>query len=154
MNKLGIWGIAIVAAFVVGLLSANPVVEAVGGWQLAISEHENDSNAHGVIIKRTNSMVFSPQSTGEFQLICEDDEVILGNSLTANYDPLPARVPAVGVQFDLIGNDELGGNAMFFGKSIGTKVTVFDNNEFATDTTIILSIMCLSDPGQGILSPG
>ena len=33
MNKLGIWAIAIAAAFVVGILTANPVVEAVGGWQ-------------------------------------------------------------------------------------------------------------------------
>jgi len=35
MKKLGIWGIAIAAAFVVGILSANPVVDAAGGWQLA-----------------------------------------------------------------------------------------------------------------------
>jgi len=33
LNKLGIWGIAIAGAFVIGILSANPVVEAVGGWQ-------------------------------------------------------------------------------------------------------------------------
>ena len=33
MNKLGIWAIAIAGAFVIGILSANPVVEAVGGWQ-------------------------------------------------------------------------------------------------------------------------
>ncbi len=36
MNKLGIWVIAIAGAFIIGILSANPVVEAVGGWQLAI----------------------------------------------------------------------------------------------------------------------
>ena len=35
MNKLGIWAIAIVAAFFVGILSANPVVEAVSGWKAA-----------------------------------------------------------------------------------------------------------------------
>jgi len=40
MNKLGIWAIAIVGAFVIGILSANPVVEAVGGWQAAIAGHE------------------------------------------------------------------------------------------------------------------
>jgi len=33
LNKLGIWVIVIAAAFFVGILSANPVVEAVGGWQ-------------------------------------------------------------------------------------------------------------------------
>jgi len=36
MNKLGIWAIAIAGAFVIGILSANPVVEAVGGWQPAV----------------------------------------------------------------------------------------------------------------------
>jgi len=40
MNKLGIWGIAIAGAFVVGILTANPVVEAVGGWKAAIAGHE------------------------------------------------------------------------------------------------------------------
>jgi len=34
MNK-AILGIVIAGAFVVGIFSANPVVEAVGGWQLA-----------------------------------------------------------------------------------------------------------------------
>jgi len=36
MNKLSIWGIALATAFVIGVLSANPVAEAVGGWQSAI----------------------------------------------------------------------------------------------------------------------
>jgi len=40
MNKLGIWVIVIVGAFVIGVLSANPVVEAVGGWKAAIADHE------------------------------------------------------------------------------------------------------------------
>ncbi len=38
MNKLGIWVIAVAAVFVVGVLSANPVVEAVGGWQAAVED--------------------------------------------------------------------------------------------------------------------
>ncbi len=33
MNKLGIWAIVVAGAFFLGVLSANPVVEAVGGWQ-------------------------------------------------------------------------------------------------------------------------
>jgi len=40
MNKLGIWAIAIAGAFVIGVLSANPVVDAVGGWQAAIAGQE------------------------------------------------------------------------------------------------------------------
>jgi len=42
MNKLGIWAIAIAGAFVIGMLSANPVVEAVGGWQGAIANLQLD----------------------------------------------------------------------------------------------------------------
>jgi len=38
MNKLSIWVIAIAGAFVVGVLSANPVVEAVGGWQPVVDD--------------------------------------------------------------------------------------------------------------------
>jgi len=38
LNKLGIWAIVIVAAFVVGILSANPVVEAAGGWKEAVAD--------------------------------------------------------------------------------------------------------------------
>ena len=42
MKKLGIWAIAIASAFVIGVLSANPVVEAVGGWQQAIANLQLD----------------------------------------------------------------------------------------------------------------
>ncbi len=38
MDKLGIWAIAIAGAFVIGILSANPVVEAAGGWQAAFAD--------------------------------------------------------------------------------------------------------------------
>ena len=38
MNKLGIWVIAIAAAFVVGVLSANPVVEGASGWKQAFDD--------------------------------------------------------------------------------------------------------------------
>jgi len=48
MNKLGIWAIAIAGAFLIGILSANPVVEAVGGWQAAFTNHEADGSAHGI----------------------------------------------------------------------------------------------------------
>jgi len=45
MNKLGIWGIAIAGAFVIGILSANPVVEAVGGWQAAVADLQSQINS-------------------------------------------------------------------------------------------------------------
>jgi len=40
MKKLGIWAIAIAGAFVIGVFSANPVVDAAGGWKAAIAGHE------------------------------------------------------------------------------------------------------------------
>jgi len=41
MNKtLTIAIVGIMGAFIVGLLSANPVVEAVGGWQAVVADHE------------------------------------------------------------------------------------------------------------------
>jgi len=43
MNKLGIWGLVIAVAFVVGVLSSNPVVEAAqSGWQAANTELEQE----------------------------------------------------------------------------------------------------------------
>jgi len=36
MNKLGIWAIAIAGAFLIGIISANPVVDAVEDWNQAV----------------------------------------------------------------------------------------------------------------------
>ena len=75
MNKLGIWAIAIATAFVIGVLSANPVVEAVGGWQLAfvgldtrITALETDSSVYELsqIIKIDSGNRFS----APYSLIC------------------------------------------------------------------------------------
>jgi len=46
MRKQVILGIAIATAFVIGVLSANPVVDAAGGWKEALGLHEGDSSAH------------------------------------------------------------------------------------------------------------
>jgi len=46
MNKQVILGIAIATAFVIGVLSANPVVDAAGGWKEALGIHEGDNSAH------------------------------------------------------------------------------------------------------------
>jgi len=51
MNKLGIWAIAIAGAFLIGILSANPVVEAVGGWQGALEiKHFTTTEVSGFFI--------------------------------------------------------------------------------------------------------
>ena len=42
MNKLGIWAIVVAGAFFLGILTANPVVEAVGGWKAAVIELNDD----------------------------------------------------------------------------------------------------------------
>jgi len=46
MNRTILLGIAIASAFIIGTLTANPVVEAVGGWKEALGLHEGDSSAH------------------------------------------------------------------------------------------------------------
>jgi len=58
MNKLGIWAIAIVGAFVIGVLSANPVVDAAGGWKEALGLHEGDSSAHHDIPESQSALIF------------------------------------------------------------------------------------------------
>jgi len=45
LNKLGIWALVIAAAFFVGILSANPVVEAAGGWKAAIEDLQSQIDA-------------------------------------------------------------------------------------------------------------
>jgi len=121
-----------------------------------ITDLENQLIAEAQIIRRTNSMDFPRQGSGMFQVTCEDDEFMLTNGRIANFDPLPARIPAVGVQFDPVPNDPLGGNAGFFGPDNGIKVTVFSSNLFLTETTIELSIACVLNPqviNPDILNP-
>jgi len=45
MNKTILLGIAIATAFVIGILSANPVVEAVGGWKAAVADLQDQIDA-------------------------------------------------------------------------------------------------------------
>jgi len=47
MNKLGIWAIAIAisGAFLVGIFSANPIVEAQGGWKAVFDDLQSQINA-------------------------------------------------------------------------------------------------------------
>jgi len=64
MNKLGIWGLVIAVAFVVSVLSANPVVEAVGGWQNAfdgldtrITDLESSEHTHPLVLRFLDTSV-------------------------------------------------------------------------------------------------
>jgi len=83
MNKLGIWAIAIAGAFLIGVLSANPVVEAVGGWQPVVEDLQNQIDVIPQIITRTSTFQLEPDTrTGEF--LCEDGEVIIGAKFEAS----------------------------------------------------------------------
>jgi len=75
MNKLGIWAIAIAGAFLIGILSANPVVEAVGGWQPAvdgldarITALETDSSVYEV--SETITIQAGALTDGTITLMC------------------------------------------------------------------------------------
>ena len=46
MKKSILLGIAITSAFVIGVLSANPVADAMAGWKFALDEHQSDDSAH------------------------------------------------------------------------------------------------------------
>jgi len=144
MQKLGIWAIAIAGAFLIGVVSANPVVEAVGGWQLALGLHEADILTHVDLVTRTNSMVFQPQGTGMFETLCEPGEFELA-ILEYSLDPPTARLPPEGVAKSLIidptGRGNISGDLV-----IGEKVTVTADNTFVTETTITLAIVCVLNP--------
>lgn len=84
MNKLGIWGIAIATAFFIGVLSANPVVEAVGGWKEAIADLQNQiDNTSGQVyeVSLTVPIGISDDSLKPFSLRCsEEDWMSVSNS--------------------------------------------------------------------------
>ena len=59
--------VVIVAAFVVGVLSANPVVEAVGGWKAAVIELNDDiSDIELFLEERSDFWEFLEESGEEF----------------------------------------------------------------------------------------
>jgi len=93
MNKLGIWAIAIAGAFVIGVLSANPVVEAVGGWQpvvdgldARITALEGDASVYEV--SETITIPTGARSAGTITLLClAGDKVDSGE---VNFVTVPA----------------------------------------------------------------
>jgi hypothetical protein len=88
-----IWVLAvvIVAAFVVGILSANPVVEAVGGWKAAVIELNDDiSDIELFLEDKSDFWEFLEEGGSELfgfdlvsvenQGICEDGQVVKRDS--------------------------------------------------------------------------
>jgi len=105
MNKLGIGAIAIAGAFLIGVVSANPVVEAVGGWQGAfeeltvlitglderVTELEQSSSGSSLTIKQSlvdekiglEYKIFDSDITPNSVVILSIDEVIGTSDISA-----------------------------------------------------------------------
>ena len=72
MKKSLLLGIVISSAFLIGIFSANPVVEAVGGWQGAIENLTIELNP-------ANSNVIIPDQIGQpFTIGCPEGTVMTG----------------------------------------------------------------------------
>jgi len=82
MNKLGIWGIAIAGAFVVGILTANPVVEAVGGWKEAVANLQSQIDASDEIFTVEDTKDVPEGNTVTIELVCPENSASIrdGNS--------------------------------------------------------------------------
>ena len=66
-RTIWVFAVVIVAAFVVGILSANPVVEAVGGWKAAVIELNDDiSDIELFLEERSDFWEFLEESGEEF----------------------------------------------------------------------------------------
>jgi len=156
---LGIWGIAIASAFVIGVLSANPVVEAVGGWKFALDEHQSDDNAHhdvpeaqvyevsGVSVIPAGGT--SDESGPEVQLRClEGDRLIsAGLPFTLTAEPIE-DILANDVTVTHGANDDIKEfpiNKISTQKIIGYDVTPKRTGAIQLfPITVTVSIMCLS----------
>ena len=76
MNKLGIWAIAIAGAFLIGAFTANPIVEAQGGWKLAIDEITSEQPVYEVSV---DTVILEGDRLGALiQLRCLEGDYITG----------------------------------------------------------------------------
>ena len=101
MNKLGIWAIAIAGAFLIGVLSANPVVEAVGGWQGAIEVITAEQPVYEVSV---DTVILEGDSLSPVvQLRCLEGDYIVTGDFTIEGDdtgfPDGSTVEQSNVQF-------------------------------------------------------
>jgi len=81
MRKTILLGIAIASAFIIGTLTANPVVEAVGGWKEALGLHEGDGSAHHDVPEAQvyevigTTLIEAGETSNEvITLLCEDGD--------------------------------------------------------------------------------
>ena len=84
MNKLRIWVIVIAGAFLIGVLSANAVVEAVGGWKVSVADLQEQIDNTSVQVYEVSLTVpigISDDSLKPFSLRCsEGDRMYVSNS--------------------------------------------------------------------------
>jgi len=142
MNKLGIWGIAIATAFFIGVLSANPVVEAVGGWKEAIADLQNQiDNTSGQVyeVSLTVPIGISDDSLKPFSLSCsEGDRMYVSNVISSSIEAVtdPAGLGTIG---DLSFLTDVGVSSRIVGVE-GLAVGTLQLFEF----DITITILCLS----------
>ena len=158
MNK-GIWAIAIASAFVIGVLSANPVADAMAGWKFALDEHQSDDSAHHEIpeaqVYEVSGVSIIPaggtndESGSEVQLRClEGDRLIsTGFPFTMTAEPIEDILTnAVAVTFGA-NNDihEFPVSKISASKLIGYDVTPKRTGAIQQfEITVTVAIMCLS----------
>ena len=81
MNKLSIWTIAITGAFVIGVLSANPVVEAVGGWQPVVDGLDaRITTLEGQAGFNSYWTSFTSPSADSAMVLCQPGEKVIAGS--------------------------------------------------------------------------
>ena len=89
-RTIWVFAVVIVAAFVVGILSANPVVEAVGGWKAAVIELNDDiSDIELFLEERSDFWEFLEESGEEFfesQVYEVSDTTVIPGSTNPNVD--------------------------------------------------------------------
>jgi len=146
MNKLGIWAIAIAGAFVIGVLSANPVAEAVGGWKAAVADLQDQIDSiptsEPEVIQRSDSMEFQPQGTGQFSVVCPDGEFYLTQSKVITITPPAGSFTGLTI-IEVLDDDKAGNTGGAHSNISGYSAEVFSNNQLAVPTTIEISIVCV-----------
>ena len=139
MNKLGIWVIAIAGAFLIGVLSANPVIEAAEGWKAAVADLQNQiDNTSGQVyeVSLTVPIGIKDDIPKPFSLRCLDgDRMYVSNVLPSSVESVsdPEGLGGIGdLSFLKDGNRNVGVE----GLAVGT-LQLFEYEITAT-------ILCLS----------
>jgi len=85
MNKLGIWAIAIAGAFLIGVLSANPIVEAQSGWKAAVAELQEQ-------IPPPTYWVIEDDLAFALDALCDPGDRVIGGGTTVLFGATEVRV--------------------------------------------------------------